>query len=72
MKNISTLLNENSVNEARQIRYDVSLLGVCDNEGIPVDIEIYIDKEYKKPFEKWLLEQQDNIFGHADGGDVEY
>lgn len=60
------------VNEAREGYYHVSLADVKDKEGLPVNITIMIDRENKKEFEKWLEDEQDNIFLHAEGGNVEY
>lgn len=67
MKTITTLLNE-----AKQEEYRVSFLDVADSDGIPMTVTILVDKQYSKMFEKFLEEQQDNIFSHAEGGNVEY
>lgn len=67
MKSLST-----TINESRQIEYQVALSDVLDNEGLPITISILIDKEHQKSFEKWLEEQESNIFSHAEGGNVEY
>lgn len=72
MKDINEILKEKSVKESRKLRYSVSLIDVVDEDGINVDAEIYIDKEYRKPFEKWLLEQEGNLFSHAEGDYIEY
>jgi hypothetical protein len=61
-----------NVNEARQIDYRVALMDVQDEEGLPISVDILVDKEYQKQFEKWLEDEQDNIFSHAEGGRVEY
>lgn len=72
MKTLSQYISEDTINEARQISYRVALIDVEDEEGMPVSVEILVDKEYQKNFEKWLEDEQDNIFSHAGGGRVEY
>ena len=67
MKTLKSVLNE-----ARQIEYRVAVNGVHDSEDLPVTVTIMVDKEYQKSFEKWLEDQQDNEFSHAEGGNVEY
>lgn len=72
MKNLKESMNEALVNEARQVEYRVMVNAVMDSEGLPVTITMLVDKEYQKSFEKWLEDQQDNEFGHAEGGNIEY
>ena len=72
MKDLKEAMNEALVNEARQIEYWVMVNAVEDNDGLPVTVTILVDKEYQKSFEKWLENQQDNEFGHAEGGNIEY
>lgn len=60
------------LNEAKQEEYRVSFLDVADSDGIPMTVTILVDKQYSKMFEKFLKDQQDNIFSHAEGGNVEY
>ena len=67
MKNLTLKLNE-----ARQEEYRVSFLGCKDEEGLPIIVSIVVDKEDVKTFEKYLEKEQDNIFMHADGGNIEY
>ena len=67
MKTLKSVLNE-----ARQIEYRVAVNNVHDSEDLPVTVTIMVDKEYQKSFEKWLEDQQDNEFTHAEGGNVEY
>ena len=67
MKSLSRYLTE-----ARQIEYQVALNEVRDSEDLPITISILVDKDDQKNFEKWLEDQQDNLFSHADGGNVEY
>lgn len=67
MKTLKSVLNE-----ARQIEYRVAVNNVHDSEDLPVTVTIMVDKEYQKSFEKWLEDQQDNEFSHAEGGNVEY
>ena len=67
MKSLSRYLTE-----SRQIEYQVALNDVLDSEDLPITISILVDKDDQKNFEKWLEDQQDNLFSHADGGNVEY
>lgn len=63
---------QNRINEARQVRYDVSFIDAVDEDGLPFTVTVMVDKEYQKEFEKFLEKEQDNIFYHAGGGNVEY
>lgn len=72
MKSLSNYIKESSVNEAREIYYRVQLADVFDDEDVPVTITMVVEKEYQKQFEKWLENEESNIFLHADGGRVEY
>lgn len=67
MKSLSKYLTE-----ARQIEYQVALNEVHDSEDLPITISILVEKDDQKNFEKWLEDQQDNLFSHAEGGNVEY
>lgn len=69
MKNLKDYM---PINEARQIEYRVALNDVQDEEGLPISVDIIVDKEYQKQFEKWLEDEEGNIFSHAEGGRVEY
>ena len=60
------------VNEARQVEYRVSLIDVVDGEELPISVTMAVEKEHQKKFESWLEDQQDNVFAHAEGGNVEY
>ena len=72
MKNLQQYMSEKTINEARQIEYRVALIDVFDEDDLPVNVGILVDKENQKEFEKWLEKEQDNIFIHACGGRVEY
>ena len=72
MKELKDFMNESLIEEARQIEYRVSVNGVLDSDDLPATITMLVDKEYQKSFEKWLEDQQDNEFSHAEGGNVEY
>lgn len=67
MKNITE-----SINEARQISYRVSLNGCYDKEDLPVSVTILVDASDQKSFEDFLEKEQDDLFIHADGGNIEY
>lgn len=72
MKELKDFMNESLIEEARQIEYRVSINEILDSEDLPVTVTMLVDKEYQKSFEKWLEDQQDNEFSHAEGGNVEY
>ena len=66
MKNLIDIL------ESKQIQYHVALNEVEDSEGLPITVTILVDKENSANFEKWLEKEQDNLFMHAEGGNIEY
>ena len=68
MKTIRNML----VNEAREIEYRVSVLDVKDHDNLPCTITMKVPADYAKNFEKWLEDNQDDLFAHAEGGNVEY
>jgi hypothetical protein len=72
MKSLKEFCENMTINEARQITYRVQLLDVVDKEGIGISADIMIDKANQSSFEEWLEDQADNLFIHADGGNVEY
>lgn len=72
MKDLKEAMNEALVNEARQIEYRVAFVGCLDRESIPISVSILVDRENQKWFELFLQEEQDNIFMHVDGGNIEY
>jgi hypothetical protein len=45
---------------------------VRDKNGDPLTVTILVDKYQRGNFEKWLEEQEGNLFMHAAGGAVEY
>lgn len=61
-----------SINEARQIHYRVSLIGCFDRDDLPMSVSILVDAPDQKHFEDFLKKEEGNIFGHADGGNIEY
>lgn len=72
MKDLKETVSEALVNEARQIEYRVALIGCVDRESLPISVTILVDKDDQKWFESYLEEEQDNLFSHAEGGNVEY
>lgn len=56
----------------KQMTYKVSLVDCLDKKGLPVSITIQVDKENVDAFEEYLENEQDNLFAHAEGGNVEY
>lgn len=71
MKNITESL-KGAVNEARQIEYRVSLIDVQGADGMPVSASILVNKADQRSVEDWLESQQDELFAHANGGNIEY
>lgn len=63
-----------NIDESRQIEYRVSLVGCHneDNDGLPVDVTILVNPADKDAFVKYLENEQDNIFAHAEGPGIEY
>ena len=60
--------------EAKQTEYRVCFVG-CVNEktdNLPINVSIFVDNDDVESFEKYLNDEQDNIFVHASGGNVEY
>lgn len=72
MKNLKEAMNEALVNEARQVEYRVALIECKDRENLPISVTILVDKDDQKWFESYLEEEQDNLFSHAEGGNIEY
>ena len=72
MKNLKDSIQECIVNEAQQVEYHVSFLTTKDEERIPYTVKILVDKKYQRNFENFLDNEQDNIFYHVEGGNVEY
>ena len=68
MKNLVEVINEGRYDE----EYRVSLIGVNDENDLPLTVTILVNKYNRRDFENWLEEQQDNVFAHATGGSVEY
>lgn len=69
---IQESLNEQKVNEAQQIEYQVSFLTTKGEDGSPYTVKIFVDKKYQRNFENFLDNNEDEIFYHAVGGTVEY
>lgn len=67
MKNLTDMINE-----ASDISYRVLMSDVRDKNGDPLTVTILVDKYSRGNFEKWLEEQEGNLFMHAAGGAVEY
>lgn len=72
MKSLKEFCENETINEASQIRYNVQLLDVADRDGIGISATIMVDKVNQRSFEEWLEDQEGNVFTHADGGNVEY
>lgn len=61
-----------TTNEARLTPYRVAFLDTKDADGVPYTVQILVEKDNQKDFENFLNSEQDNIFAHAEGGNVEY
>lgn len=60
------------INEAREVEYRVAVLDVKDRDNLPCTITMKVPVDCTKGFEKWLEDNQDDLFAHAEGGNVEY
>ena len=69
---MKTLQESININEAREIEYRVTFLGFDDEDGLPPTVTILVPREHARAFDDFLEKEQDNIFGHAEGGSVEY
>lgn len=67
MKNINKYLVESRRNE-----YRVSFVDLMDEEDLPITVSIIVDNANVKAFEEYLEKEQDNLFVHAEGGNIEY
>ena len=68
MKTIKSQL----IDEAREDEYRVAVLDVKDRDDLPCTITMKVPADCVKNFEKWLEDNQDDLFAHAEGGNVEY
>lgn len=69
MKTLSQTLNETT----NPLAYRVEFNGTVGGDNLPISATIILDtRKDIKGFEKFLEDEQDNIFAHADGGSVEY
>lgn len=59
------------VKEGKQVQYRVSLTN-CNNKHVPVSVTILVDPEDAEAFAKYLEDEQDNLFIHAEGPGVEF
>ena len=67
MQGLCEKLNESVLTEAREEAYSVAFNGFVDKEGLPITTVIYVPKEYRKAFEKYLADEKDNTVYHAEG-----
>lgn len=66
MRSIVETINENILNEAREVEYRVQFIGMMDT------VKIIVPNVLSREFENFLDNEQDNIFVHVSGGSVEY
>lgn len=68
MKSLTQMINEaGSKNE-----YRVEFIGSKSNDGTPITVTCVVDNGDIKGFERFLKDNQDDIFSHAEGGSIEY
>lgn len=66
MKSIVETINENILNEAREVEYRVQFIGMMDT------VKIIVPMVLSREFENFLENEQDNVFAHVTGGSIEY
>lgn len=66
MRSIVETINENILNEAREVEYRVQFNGMMDT------VKIIVPNVLSREFENFLENEQDNVFVHATGGSIEY
>ena len=60
------------INEGKQIEYRVSLIGCVDDRDLPITVTMLVDPKDQEDFENYLEDEQDNIFAHVEGGNIEF
>lgn len=61
------------LNEEKNLMYQATLNGITDKNGMDMSITILLGAESDiKTFEKWAEKQEDNVFSHIRGGNIEY
>ena len=67
-KSLKNYLSESlNVNEAKKEAYTVAFTDFVDEDGVPVTTTIYVPKEYKTEFEKYLQDEAGNTIYNAEG-----
>lgn len=66
MRSIVETINENILNEAREVEYRVQFVGMMDT------VKIVVPSVLSREFENFLANEQDNVFAHVTGGSIEY
>ena len=67
-KSLKNYLSESlNVNEAKKEAYTVAFTDFVDEDGVPITTTIYVPKEYKTEFEKYLQNEVDNTIYNAEG-----
>lgn len=68
MKHIKT-----KINEGVNLLYRAAINGVKDDTGMDMVINIELGSPSDvKAFEKWINKMEDDVFSHAQGGNIEY
>ena len=66
MRSIVETINDNILNEAREVEYRVQFIGMMDT------VKIIVPNVLSREFENFLSNEQYNVFVHAAGGSIEY
>lgn len=66
MRSIVETINDNILNEAREVEYRVQFIGMIDT------VKIVVPSVLSREFENFLSNEQDNVFAHVAGGSIEY
>lgn len=67
MKNLKDVILE-----SKKMRFTVAFVGLIDGEEGMIPCTLEIDSKYIKQLEEFAEEEQDNVFAHFGGVNVEY
>ena len=56
----------------KKVKYRVAIIDFKDSEGLPITVEMSVESQYQNKFEQFLLDNQDDAFIHASGGNIEF
>lgn len=55
------------INEGKQVKFTIAFNDFVDNDGMPIGVTAMVDGENAKAFDKFLADQEGNMFAHACG-----